>query len=107
MGTNPMPDQGRARLVLRLATRWPVMKRALLTALVVGNVIGAINHGDKILAGVMEQGDWIKVALTFLAPYSVATYSAVMTLLEQDRARRDMLASPTVDLNPAAAAKLG
>ncbi|MEE8189089.1 MAG: nitrate/nitrite transporter NrtS [Kiloniellales bacterium] len=43
--------------------------------IVVGSILTAINHGDVILAG--EQPDYIKVALTYLVPYCVATYGAV------------------------------
>ena len=50
-------------------------KKALVTALVVGLILTAINHGDTI-----AQGDWpplVKVVLTFLTPYCVTTWGAV------------------------------
>jgi len=43
--------------------------------LVVGTILTAINHGDFILAGQMP--DPVKVGLTYLVPYFVATYGAV------------------------------
>ena len=49
--------------------------KALLTALVVGSVLTAINHGDAILAG-----DWpplIKVVLTYMTSYCVTSWGAI------------------------------
>lgn len=106
MVTNPMPDRNKARLVLRLATRRSVVKRALLVSLIVGHVIGAINHGDKILAGVMAQGDWIKVALTFLVPYCVSSFSAVMAVLEQERVGQHLAKKTVGDAKSVAASGL-
>ena len=51
------------------------LKRALVTALVVGTILIAINHGDTIF-----YGDWppfLKVFLTYCTPYCVTTWGAV------------------------------
>ena len=50
-------------------------KNAALTALVVGPILTAINQGDTILAG--DAPNWLKLALTFIVPYCVATVGAV------------------------------
>jgi len=50
-------------------------KKALLTALVVGSILTAINHGDTIL-----MGNWppvLKVFLTYCTPYCVTTWGAI------------------------------
>tara|TARA_A100001011_G_C13746824_1_gene609639 strand:+ start:253 stop:474 length:222 start_codon:yes stop_codon:yes gene_type:complete len=65
-----------------LAVRKDVIKRALKIALVVGFILAAINHGDRILLDQMKSIDWIKVVVTFFVPYSVATISAVLTLIK-------------------------
>ena len=52
-------------------------------ALVVGFILAAINHGDRILLDQMKSIDWIKVVVTFFVPYSVATISAVLTLIKK------------------------
>ena len=70
---------------LEIATSGPVFRRAVKNGLVVGCIIGAINYGDKIIAGTLEPRDILKIALTFLVPYSVSTYSAIMAV--RDRAR--------------------
>ncbi len=50
-------------------------KKAFLTALVVGTILTAINHGDQIFAGHMPP--LIKVGLTYCVPYCVTTWGAV------------------------------
>jgi hypothetical protein len=50
-------------------------RKALLTALVVGTFLTAINHGDVILAGFGPPA-W-KVILTYCVPYCVTTWGAV------------------------------
>jgi hypothetical protein len=59
------------------ATRWPVVRRALLYALVVGAILIAINHGDAILAGRIGRERLLKIGLTVLVPYVVSTLSSV------------------------------
>jgi Mg/Co/Ni transporter MgtE len=61
--------------LLSLALSNGVPRRAFLTALVVGTVLGLINQGDVMLAG--QPPNLVKVALNYLVPYLVATYGAV------------------------------
>lgn len=60
------------------------MRRAAFMVFVVGNVIGALNHGDKIVVGLMSHSDWIKVGLTVFIPYTVSTISSVIAVSEQE-----------------------
>ena len=50
-------------------------RKAIYTALVVGTILTAINHGDVILGGGMPSV-W-KVLLTYCVPYCVTTWGAV------------------------------
>jgi hypothetical protein len=50
-------------------------KKAVLTAMVVGTILAAINHGDVILAGDFPSV-W-KVGLTYCVPYCVTTWGAI------------------------------
>ena len=62
-------------------------RRALATALIVGTILTAINHGDHIVAG--DAPPLIKVLLTYLVPYCVTTWGAVTGKRAQwRRARR-------------------
>ncbi len=61
--------------VLQLATSGGTPRRSLITALVVGPILTAINQGDAVLAGAGL--DWSKALLTFVVPFIVATVGAV------------------------------
>jgi hypothetical protein len=53
-------------------------------AAVVGTILFAINQADVVLGGHLTPLVAAKIALTYLVPYSVSTYSA----LEINRLRR-------------------
>lgn len=59
----------------RLAFGDGTPKKAFLTALVVGTILTAINHGDIILLG--EWPPLAKVLLTYCVPYCVTTWGAI------------------------------
>ena len=63
------------------ATQRPIVIRALKVAAVVGTILTAINHGDKLLACALVDGDPIKIAMTYCVPYCVSTYSAASALV--------------------------
>ena len=65
---------------LSIATRSDVVSRAIRIALIVGFILAAINHGDRILLQEMRYFDWIKVVLTFGVPYCVSTVSSVLAI---------------------------
>ena len=67
---------------LQLRLSRSVMKRALLSALVVGAILITINHGDAILRGPIDQDRVMKMLLTICVPYLVSTFSSVSTLLQ-------------------------
>lgn len=81
MTQTPIPS------VLQVATSAPVFRRAVKIALIVGTVIAAINYGDKMMTGSITGRDVLKILLTYLVPYCVSTYSAVMAV--RDRARAE------------------
>lgn len=58
-------------------------RKAALTALVVGTILTAINHGDVILAG--GSPPLFKVLLTYCVPYCVTTWGAATGKLSQFR----------------------
>lgn len=64
----------------RLATDRGVVLRAARVAAIVGTLIGAINYGDRALAGDLALRDLLKIALTYLVPYCVSTWSAVQAI---------------------------
>jgi uncharacterized membrane protein len=65
---------------LALATSASVVRRAVKVALIVGTILGVINHADAVLTNTFSMKNWLQVALTYFVPYAVATYSAVNAL---------------------------
>ena len=60
-----------------------VPRRSLAAAVVVGTILNLINQGDALFAG--RRLDWVKLLLTYIVPYCVATYGAVAFRLEAMR----------------------
>jgi hypothetical protein len=59
-----------------------IPKRSALVAVVVGTILNLINQGDALLGH--RPVDLVKVVLTFLVPYCVATYGAVSYRLQNE-----------------------
>ena len=66
-------------------------KKAFFTALVVGTILTAINHGDVILSG-SAPPPW-KVILTYCVPYCVTTWGAITGKRAQWRRHEQPLGS--------------
>jgi hypothetical protein len=60
-----------------------VPRRSLLVGVVVGTILNLINQGDAVVAG--RRPDLLKLLLTYLVPYCVATYGAVSFRLRAAR----------------------
>lgn len=60
-----------------------ILYRSVKTALVVGTVLAFINHGDLIIRGALTAECWIKMSLTCLVPYSVASWTATRAQMEK------------------------
>lgn len=61
-----------------------IAKRALKVALVVGTLLTLINHGPSLLEYQLTSRHYLQIALTYLVPYLVSTYSAVSARLEKN-----------------------
>jgi hypothetical protein len=73
-------------LIWRLCFSDGIPRRSLWVAFIVGSILNLINQGDALLRG--GQVDVLKLTLTYLVPYIVATYGAVSYRLRLD-ARQD------------------
>jgi hypothetical protein len=60
-----------------------VPRRSLAAAIIVGTLLNLINQGDAPVAG--KALDWLKLVLTYIVPYCVATYGAVAFRLDAMR----------------------
>jgi hypothetical protein len=52
-----------------------VPRRSFVLAIVVGMIINLINQGDILMDG--QPLNWVKIGLSYILPYCVATYGAV------------------------------
>lgn len=62
---------------LRDAARPPVVRRALLTSLVVGSILVLINRAGASIGAGLTTGDLLPIGLTYAVPYLVSTVSSV------------------------------
>jgi hypothetical protein len=56
--------------------------RSLKLSIIVGSSLNIINQGDMILGGVWENINYFKLALTYVVPYLVSTYSTASALID-------------------------
>ena len=73
------PPSGLAQFLVLWFQRATV-RRAVTVALIVGPILTLINQYDAIASGSFGAKSFFKMALTFLVPYSVSSYSSVMAL---------------------------
>jgi hypothetical protein len=60
--------------LLHTACRRPIVLAALKVALVVGTILNLINQGGRLADGLPPA--WFHLALNYLVPYLVSSYSA-------------------------------
>ena len=74
-----LTPNGSVTRCLRCALRHrPLLRRSALIGLVVGSVLIGINQGDVLLQGRLDMALAWKVPLTYLVPFVVATWGALI-----------------------------
>lgn len=68
-------------MLLKLVFSKQVVSTAFKLSLIVGTILGLINHGQDIIANCLTNGQKIQIMVTYLVPYSVSTYSSVKSML--------------------------
>ena len=63
---------------LKQVFSWPIAKRSVVVAIVVGTILNAINQGPEIWAG--EDVILWKLLMTYCVPFLVASYGAYSAL---------------------------
>jgi hypothetical protein len=76
-----------SRTFIRYGVELDTVLRALKTALVVGTILALINHGQHLFTGQFS-GSWVIPALlTYLVPFTVATYGQMQGKQQRDQKR--------------------
>ena len=57
-----------------------VVRRALVSAVVVGALLIGINHGEALLQGDIDGTRLFKMVLTVIVPYMVSTVSSIAAM---------------------------
>ncbi len=65
--------------------------RSCKTALVVGSILAVINHGQEMLSGQLSPRWIVPMLVTYLVPFSVATFGQVQGKRQRDRAYSETL----------------
>ena len=71
-------QQGEQRCLRCAAVDRALLRRSLLIALFVGTLLTVVNQGDVLLKGHLPSALLWKVPLTYLTPFCVATWSALL-----------------------------
>lgn len=70
--------QGDLRCLRCTLMRPTLLRRSILTALVVGGALTAINQGNVLLDGHFPPSLYWKIPLTYSVPFCVATWGALI-----------------------------
>lgn len=70
--------------LLRTAAQPAIALAAVKVALVVGSLLNLINQGGRLLDGLPPS--WLHLALNYLVPYCVSSYSAARVEVRRGRA---------------------
>lgn len=82
-----MTQGGSMKAWLAIALEASVRKRALKVATIVGSILAVINHGDALISGNATATVWVKIVLTFVVPYCVATFASVQAIRQRSGGR--------------------
>ncbi|KXX67092.1 nitrate/nitrite transporter NrtS [Flammeovirga sp. SJP92] len=70
---------------LKLIFSAKVIKTATKLSLIVGTILGLINHGEDIISNTLSNKQIVQILTTYLVPYIVSTYSSVKALSDLDQ----------------------
>lgn len=74
--------------------------RSLKTALVIGTLLGLINHGQALVSGHFTLNDLVPLLITYLVPFSVTTYGQVQGKRQRDQLWANKNESNTQEIKP-------
>jgi hypothetical protein len=77
-GSGHAPTWSADREAWRVVAFRPHLRRTLLTALIVGTILFAINQLDVVISGAATTATWVKAAVTYLVPFAVANVGVLV-----------------------------
>lgn len=80
------PQWSTAREACAVVAHPAHLRQTLLTALIVGTILFAINQLDVVLAGKATLAVWVKGAVTYVVPFCVANVGVLIASRRPDRA---------------------
>ncbi len=94
--TEGTTNYSRVRLLVSYCLERDTFMRSTKTALVVGTTLALINHGQQIFTAQFALTWFLPTAITYLVPFSVATYGQIQGKRQRDRLQEEALASRSV-----------
>ncbi|GAC1394352.1 MAG: hypothetical protein NVS4B11_11100 [Ktedonobacteraceae bacterium] len=83
------PEKGFPHSLLTYCLERDTVQRSIKTALVVGTILGLINHGQALFSGKFTLDQLIPTLVTYLVPFSVAMYGQVQGKRQRDHSQKD------------------
>jgi hypothetical protein len=74
----------RFRSWISAASDRTILRRSVVTCLIVGAILTVINQGDRLLRGEFDAAMAWKIGLTFFVPFVVATISGAAVIRSRD-----------------------
>jgi hypothetical protein len=81
------PTPSDLRTLVAYCLERDTLVRSTKTSLVVGTILALINHGQQLLSARFSPAWMIPMLLTYLVPFSVATYGQVQGKRQRDHLR--------------------
>ena len=81
-----------ALTLAQAAIQASTIRRSTIACLVVGTILCLINQWEAISTGFVGVS-WLKVALTYVVPFSVSTYSTAAAKVDFDREKVELAAT--------------
>ncbi|QZT38779.1 nitrate/nitrite transporter NrtS [Halosquirtibacter xylanolyticus] len=67
--------------ISRLIISKQVVSTAIKLSIIVGTILGLINHGTDIVNNTLSSKQILQIMVTYLVPYSVSTYSSIKSIM--------------------------
>ena len=98
--TSIRPSPSFLRLLVSYCLERDTLLRSIKTALVVGTILALINHGQQFLSGSFSPSWVVPMLITYIVPFTVATYGQVQGKRQRDRLQANVSTVAEMDTLP-------